>query len=113
MASPGDRRAGGGRGAEFLITVDNGISSIAGWRRPRRPACRYWLPITICRARELPDADAIVNPNQRWLRLPLKSLAGVGVAFYLMAALNTHLRQSGWYERQGLRAPTWRITSIW
>jgi single-stranded DNA-specific DHH superfamily exonuclease len=39
------------RGAEFLITVDNGISSIAGVAAARRPACRYWLPITICQAR--------------------------------------------------------------
>ena len=36
------------RGAEFPITVDNGISSIAGVAAARRQACRYWLPITIC-----------------------------------------------------------------
>ncbi|MGL4778828.1 MAG: DHH family phosphoesterase, partial [Aeromonas veronii] len=93
------------RGAEFLITVDNGISSIAGVAAAKAAGMQVLVTDHHLPGQELPDADAIVNPNQRGCDFPSKSLAGVGVAFYLMAALNTHLRQLGWYERQGLRAP--------
>ncbi len=92
-------------GAEFLITVDNGISSIAGVAAAKAAGMQVLVTDHHLPGHELPDADAIVNPNQHGCDFPSKSLAGVGVAFYLMAALNTHLRQSGWYERQGLRAP--------
>ena len=89
------------RGAEFLITVDNGISSIAGVAAAKAAGMQVLVTDHHLPGQELPDADAIVNPNQHGCDFPSKSLAGVGVAFYLMAALNTHLRQSGWYERQG------------
>ena len=45
----------------------------------------------------LPEADAIVNPNQPGDSFPSKHLAGVGVAFYLMLALRTQLRLAGWF----------------
>uniref|UniRef100_A0A1I8AN45 Single-stranded-DNA-specific exonuclease RecJ n=1 Tax=Steinernema glaseri TaxID=37863 RepID=A0A1I8AN45_9BILA len=47
---------------------------------------------------ELPDALAIVNPNQPGCEFPSKNLAGVGVIFYLMLALRAELRQRGVYE---------------
>ncbi|MFZ3403991.1 single-stranded-DNA-specific exonuclease RecJ [Aeromonas salmonicida] len=93
------------RGAEFLITVDNGISSIAGVAAAKAAGMQVLVTDHHLPGQELPAADAIVNPNQHGCEFPSKSLAGVGVAFYLMAALNTHLRQLGWYERQGIRAP--------
>src|SRR5205814_3049019 len=53
----------------------------------------------------LPVADAIVNPNQPGDVFPSKHLAGVGVAFYVMAALRAQLRASGWFTRQNISEP--------
>ncbi|MCS5881691.1 hypothetical protein LNP17_25940 [Klebsiella variicola subsp. variicola] len=53
----------------------------------------------------LPAAEAIVNPNLRDCDFPSKSLAGVGVAFYLMLALRTFLRDKGWFDARGIAAP--------
>ena len=53
----------------------------------------------------LPAAEAIVNPNLRGCAFPSKSLAGVGVAFYLMLALRARLRDSGWFEQRALAMP--------
>ena len=54
---------------------------------------------------EIPDADAIVNPNQHGCTFPSKNLAGVGVAFYVMLALRGALREQGWFAKQGLTEP--------
>ena len=53
----------------------------------------------------IPDADAIVNPNQVDCSFASKSIAGVGVAFYLMSALRAELRQRNWYQEQGISEP--------
>lgn len=53
----------------------------------------------------LPDAEAIINPNLRDCDFPSKSLAGVGVAFYLMLALRTLLRDKGWFDSRGIAVP--------
>lgn len=53
----------------------------------------------------LPNAEAIINPNLRECDFPSKSLAGVGVAFYLMLALRTFLRDKGWFDERGLAIP--------
>lgn len=71
----------------LLITVDNGISSVAGVAAARAAGIDvlvtdHHLPPTV-----LPDANAIVNPNLADEPFASKNLAGVGVAFYLMAAL--------------------------
>ncbi|MFR9720978.1 single-stranded-DNA-specific exonuclease RecJ [Aeromonas diversa] len=93
------------RGAELLITVDNGISSIAGVAAAKAAGMQVLVTDHHLPGHELPQADAIVNPNQRGCDFDSKSLAGVGVAFYLMAALNTRLKQTGWFEARGLTAP--------
>lgn len=93
------------RGAELLITVDNGISSIAGVAAAKAAGMRVLVTDHHLPGHELPQADAIVNPNQHGCDFDSKSLAGVGVAFYLMAALNTRLKQTGWFEARGLTAP--------
>ena len=54
--------------------------------------------------RELPDADAMVNPQPAYCNFPSKSLAGVRGRLLSDGGPQHHLRQSGWYERQGLRA---------
>ncbi|MDO2949102.1 single-stranded-DNA-specific exonuclease RecJ [Aeromonas simiae] len=93
------------RGAELLVTVDNGISSLAGVAAAKAAGMQVLVTDHHLPGHELPAADAIVNPNQHGCGFGSKSLAGVGVAFYLMAALNTRLKQSGWFEARGVRAP--------
>ncbi|MCU7808696.1 MAG: single-stranded-DNA-specific exonuclease RecJ, partial [Candidatus Thiodiazotropha sp. (ex Semelilucina semeliformis)] len=56
-------------------------------------------------AETLPAAAAIVNPSQPGDDFPSKNLAGVGVIFYLMAALNNCLKSAGWFEQQALASP--------
>ncbi|MCU5774606.1 single-stranded-DNA-specific exonuclease RecJ [Erwiniaceae bacterium BAC15a-03b] len=92
------------RGAELIVTVDNGISSLAG------VVCAHQkgIPVVITDHHlpgdTLPAAEAIVNPNLADCEFPSRSLAGVGVAFYLMLALRAHLRDEGWFE-QGQAVP--------
>jgi single-stranded-DNA-specific exonuclease len=89
----------------LIITVDNGISSIAGVAR----ASELGIPVLVTDhhlpAERLPAAAAIVNPNQPGDDFPSKHLAGVGVLFYLMAALRKRLKDGGWFERRGLPEP--------
>jgi single-stranded-DNA-specific exonuclease len=54
---------------------------------------------------ELPEADAIINPNQPGCRFASKSIAGVGVAFYLMLALRAELRKRHWFAKHSLAEP--------
>jgi len=93
------------RGAQMILTVDNGISSHSGVDR----AHALGIPVLVTDHHlpgdTLPAAEAIINPNLRDCDFPSKSLAGVGVAFYLMLALRTHLRDRGWFEAQGIVAP--------
>ncbi|MCR4458724.1 MULTISPECIES: single-stranded-DNA-specific exonuclease RecJ [unclassified Pseudescherichia] len=93
------------RGAQMILTVDNGISSHTGVDR----AHELGIPVLVTDhhlpGETLPDAEAIVNPNLRDCTFPSKSLAGVGVAFYLMLALRAHLRDQGWFAARGLAEP--------
>ena len=93
------------RGADIIVTVDNGISSHAGVSL----AHRYGIPVLVTDhhlpGETLPDADAIVNPNLAGCAFPSKSLAGVGVAFYLMLALRARLHADGWFGQKNLPAP--------
>lgn len=83
----------------LLVTVDNGIASLEGVAR----ANRYGIDVIITDhhlpAAQLPDALAIVNPNQPDCAFPCKNLAGVGVAFYLLMALRKKLRDEKWFEQ--------------
>ncbi len=85
------------RGAEMILTVDNGISSHAGVDT----AHQHGIPVLITDHHlpgdTLPAAEAIVNPNLNDSEFPSRSLAGVGVAFYLMLALRAYLRQQNWF----------------
>jgi len=86
------------RGAEMILTVDNGISSHAGVDT----AHQHGIPVLVTDhhlpGETLPAAEAIVNPNLNDSEFPSRSLAGVGVAFYLMLALRAHLRQQNWFS---------------
>jgi len=85
---------------DLIITVDNGISSVAGVEE----ASAQGIPVLITDhhlpGERLPDAVAIVNPNQHGDMFTSKNLAGVGVVFYLMLALRTHLRETGWFTQR-------------
>ena len=90
---------------DVLVTVDNGISSLAGVEAAK---ARGWTVIITDHhlpGETLPQADAIVNPNQPGCKFPSKHLAGVGVVFYLMGALRAALKAAGWFESQALALP--------
>ncbi|HDG0627528.1 TPA: single-stranded-DNA-specific exonuclease RecJ [Serratia marcescens] len=93
------------RGAELIVTVDNGISSHAGVDVAHAKGMQVLVTDHHLPGETLPAAEAIVNPNLRGCAFPSKSLAGVGVAFYLMLALRARLRDSGWFEQCALAMP--------
>ena len=82
---------------DVLVTVDSGISSLDGVRRARELGARVIVTDHHLPGDELPQADAIVNPNCPGDRFPSKSLAGVGVVFYLMTVLRGALRERDWF----------------
>ena len=84
---------------QVLVTVDNGISSLDGVAYARERGIRVIVTDHHLPGAALPTADAIVNPNVPGDAFPSKNLAGVGVAFYLLAALRAHLSKAGWFER--------------
>ena len=93
------------QGAQVLVTVDNGISCIAGVKRAKELGLQVVVTDHHLPGAETPPADAIVNPNQRGCNFASKSLAGVGVAFYFMLALRKYLREKNWFEQQGIKEP--------
>ncbi|ECF6053435.1 single-stranded-DNA-specific exonuclease RecJ [Salmonella enterica subsp. salamae] len=93
------------RGAQLIVTVDNGISSHAGVAHAKTLGIPVIVTDHHLPGDTLPDADAIINPNLRGCEFPSKSLAGVGVAFYLMLALRTFLRDKGWFDERGIAPP--------
>jgi len=90
---------------DLLITVDNGISSVEGVKLARDKGFEVLITDHHLPASVLPDANVIVNPNLENDSFPSKSLAGVGVLFYVLAALRAELRQDGWFEQQNLPVP--------
>ena len=83
------------RSPALLLTVDNGISSIDGVQEASQHGIEVLVTDHHLPGAELPDAAAITNPNLPDSRFPSSHLAGVGVAFYLMAALGRRLEQDG------------------
>lgn len=88
------------QGAELLLTVDNGVSSVDGVARARALGLQVIVTDHHLPPEQLPDADAIVNPNLPGDGFPSKNLAGVGVIFYVLAALRGALREAGWFGPQ-------------
>ena len=87
-------------GADVLLTVDNGIASIDGVARAKALGLQvlvtdHHLPALMNGSIGLPDADVIVNPNQPGCGFESKSIAGVGVMFYVLLALRAELRDRG------------------
>ncbi len=94
-----------GRSPDLLVTVDNGISSIEGVAAARAAGMKVLVTDHHLPAQQLPDANAIVNPNQPGCDFPSKNLAGVGVIFYVMTALRTRLKEMGWFAQQNIPEP--------
>lgn len=90
------------RGAQLIVTVDNGISSHAGVAHAKTLGIPVIVTDHHLPGDTLPEAEAIINPNLRDCEFPSKSLAGVGVAFYLMLALRTFLRDKGWFDERNI-----------
>ena len=86
---------------DIIITVDNGIASIDGVQAAKDAGIAVIVTDHHLPGDVLPDALAIVNPNQPGCDFPSKNLAGVGVIFYLMLALRAELRKRGVYPPDG------------
>ncbi len=91
--------------ADLAITVDNGISSFNGVSKAKQLGMSVIITDHHLPPEQLPPADAIVNPNCAGDEFPSKSLAGVGVAFYLLAAVKQQLVAENWFESQQLATP--------
>lgn len=94
-----------GEGADLLITVDNGISSISGVETAKEKGMRVLITDHHLPGKKLPAAEAIINPKQEGDLFPSKNLCGAGVIFYVMMALRAHLRDNAWFSVQGIQQP--------
>ena len=93
------------RRPDLILTVDNGISSMAGVAAAKQRGMRVLITDHHLPGECLPAADAIVNPNLPDNDFPSKHLAGVGVAFYVMLGLRVRLRESGWFAQRRVAEP--------
>lgn len=82
----------------IIITVDNGITSIEGVARANELGIDVLITDHHLPGEVLPQAYAIVNPNQKGDTFKSKSIAGVGVIFYVMLALRRHLADCNWFN---------------
>lgn len=89
----------------LIITVDNGIANFEGVEVAKSAGIKVLITDHHLPTDQLPNADAIVNPNQHGCEFPSKNLAGVGVIFYVMLALRAKLKEENWFTFQGLSYP--------
>ena len=87
-------------GADVLITVDNGIASTEGVAKARALGLQVLVTDHHLPAATLPAADVIVNPNQPGCTFESKSMAGVGVMFYVLLALRAEMRKRGAFTNE-------------
>ena len=80
---------------DLLITVDNGISSHEGVKQAQDHGMQVIITDHHLTTKPTPAAEAVVNPNQLGCEFPSKALAGVGVAFYVLANLSSHRKKLG------------------
>ncbi|MFS2204945.1 single-stranded-DNA-specific exonuclease RecJ [Variovorax sp. Varisp36] len=85
-------------GADMLITVDNGIASVEGVAAAKVRGLQVLVTDHHLPGPELPSADVLVNPNQPGCEFESKSIAGVGVMFYVLLALRSELRRRGVFD---------------
>lgn len=90
---------------DLIITVDNGISSVEGVAAARAMAIDVLITDHHLPGQDLPNANAIVNPNQAGDTFASKYLAGVGVMFYVLMALRAKLKENAWFEAEKIAVP--------
>ncbi|MEE9338651.1 MAG: single-stranded-DNA-specific exonuclease RecJ [Methylococcaceae bacterium] len=90
---------------DVIITVDNGISSIDGVKVAKDAGIKVLVTDHHLPGEQVPDADAIVNPNVEGDEFPSGNIAGVGVIFYVLMALRSRLREKKWFEKQNIQQP--------
>nr|WP_136252576.1 single-stranded-DNA-specific exonuclease RecJ [Ningiella ruwaisensis] len=93
------------QGADLIMTVDNGISSVEGVAHAKAKGIKVLISDHHLAPKEVPQADAIVNPNQADCSFKSKHIAGVGVAFYVMSALKHALNEAGYFAERHLSEP--------
>ncbi len=86
------------RSPELIITVDNGVSSIAGVERANSHGVDVIVTDHHLPGSRLPPAYAIVNPNVPGCAFPSKAIAGVGVIYYVLSQTRALLRANGWFD---------------
>ncbi len=89
----------------LIITVDNGIASIEGVQTANAKGIDVVVTDHHLPAEILPNAYAIINPNQVGCSFESKAIAGVGVIFYMMLALRRQLQDNGWFEESAIAVP--------
>lgn len=87
------------RKPDLVITVDNGIASEEGVALLREANIDVIITDHHLAGEKLPDANAIINPNQPGCTFASKALAGVGVMFYLLLAVRAKMRDAGRFGR--------------
>jgi single-stranded-DNA-specific exonuclease len=92
------------QGADVLVTVDNGIASVEGVQAARDLGLQVLVTDHHLPGPQLPEANALVNPNQPGCTFASKHLAGVGVMFYVLLATRAWLRDQGHFGSQGVPA---------
>lgn len=85
---------------DLIVTVDNGVASVAGVAAARARGIRVLVTDHHLPGEVLPDADAMVNPNLSGDGFPSKALAGVGVMFYLLLGLRAAMRDAGRFAHE-------------
>jgi single-stranded-DNA-specific exonuclease len=90
---------------DLVITVDNGINSVEGVSALREKGVCVLVTDHHLAGPNLPDANAILNPNQPGCEFPSKALAGVGVMFYLLMLLRAKLIENNWFADRSLSVP--------
>lgn len=90
---------------DLIITVDNGIASVDGVKAAKDAGIKVLVTDHHLPPAELPEADAIVNPNLVDDKFPSGALAGVGVMFYVLLALRSRLREQHWFDQQQIAEP--------
>ncbi len=91
--------------ADLVITVDNGISSVNGVSKAKNLGMQVIITDHHLPPEQLPQADSIVNPNCADDEFPSKCLAGVGVAFYLLAKTKSVMKAQDWFNENHLPEP--------
>ncbi len=78
---------------DLIITVDNGIASIEGVEKAKAHGVDVVITDHHLPGDALPNANFIINPNQKSCNFPSKNLCGVGVIFYLLIAIKSQAKK--------------------